>query len=257
MNQDIFDDIMGFALSIITSEDYLSQLDDEIYVSNVKFGAGLRKFGDDFNQNKLKPGLYPVAPGTDLENLHFRSKKEKEEYVESLGDAVHWYAVVKKGNKNFAYNGYPSESPFEIELDPKRAFGLNAQEEGSHGFCQSIALISYLGKQNILSKNKDDEARYKENMYIITDWLAKFTKENDFSWDLDDFQENGWLKDETVTFLMKRYKSIAKNQKIFLSTLFNFVNLSTMKGFLETWFTEDPDELSDDDELIDDADLDY
>lgn len=255
MNKDIFKDIMGFALSVITSQDYLSSLG--IYVNDVLYDSTLREFADKFNRSKIDPGLYPVASATDLANFRFEDDAEKEEYIESLGNAVHWYAVVKNGKKYLVYNGYPSKSPYEVEFDSKRAFGLNAQEEGSHGFCQSIALISYLGEQDILSKNKDDEKRYRENSYIITDWLANFTKKNDFYWDLSEFKKGGFLKAETISFLMKRYKSISKNKEIRLSTLFNFVNLPTMKNFLDTWFIEDPDELSDDEELIDEDQLDY
>lgn len=251
-HNDIFDNIMEFSLSVITSTDYLASLNggEGIFVGDILYGNFLREFADQFNNGTLQPGLYPVVPGTDTDNFLFETDEEKDDFLNEIGRAVHWFAVRRDGNRLLAFNGYSSNSPQEIELDGSRSFGLNAQEEGSHGFCQTIALMSYLKQENLLSDNDDDEKRYKENLWIITNWLKDFTKQNDFVWTFDVIRENQLLKENTINFLSNRYKKIRDSETISLSQLFYFITLTREKSALEKWFDEEGDELSDDDDLL-------
>lgn len=233
MNQDIFDNIIEFALSVITSKEYLNDLN--IFVSDILYDDSLKEFVKNFNNKKTKPGLYPVANNVDLSNFE---EEDQKEIIDTLGDCVHWYAIREDKNKGqLILNGYPSKSPeFEIEYDKNRSFGLNAQEEGSHSFCQAISLISFLGEENILSEKLNDQDRYHDNVSIIVNWLKKFTKENDFNWDINDRNIYNFLKKETINYLINRYKEVKNNHIIKLSLLFNFISLKTNYKYLETWF---------------------
>lgn len=234
--QEHFDSIISLALDAISSREYLEGL--KIYVSDVLYDETLTAFVSDFNKGNIRPGLYPIANNVNLKDF---SEWERKEILESLPNTVHWFVVVKRNDKLMALNGYPSSSPGDHVLVKSRSRGLNAQAEGSHGVCQSISLMSYLGEENILSKKRNKEARYEENLHIILGWLKKFTKKNDIYWSVKDIP----LKKDTLVFFRAKQKN--KSDKIFLSDLFNFIADESNKDLLLKWFREE-EVLSDDED---------
>lgn len=265
---DIFDNIIKSALSTITSKHYLSIIG--IYVHDVLYDQYLEDFIISFNKNdkKIKPGLYPVATGVGLGNF---KESERKEMLEDIGNSVHWYAIRKENGKLYSFNGYSEKSPIielsdregygvdkkyskakiekfktkndQVFMDPERSFGLSAQEDYSHGFCQSISLMSYLGDEGLLSKKVEDEVRFRENMYIVLKWLKKFVAQNDYMWDVSNLmKQKDFLKKESINIILKRKKT---NKKVItLRDLFNYITLKENDKLLNEWFTQ---EESDDD----------
>ena len=70
----------------------------------------------------------------------------------------------------------------------------------------------YHGEKHILSQNKNEEERYKENVDIALKWLVKFTKKNDIVFKLT---KHVIFKRKTVDFLKTFVKIKTDNCHVF------------------------------------------
>lgn len=231
MNQDIFDDLISLCLDTIPSKEYLND-HVGIFVSDVLYKSELKKFIQDYNRDptKISPGLYPILDDPLLDD------NESKEFLEQ---SVHYYGV---NSDHRIANGYLNGFDFD---DGKIVNGLNldAQEDGSHGFCQTIALMFYHNEHDKLSLSQDPynedkdskERRYKENVKICLDWLINFTMNYDFEFPIN----NDIFLPESIKFL-KTYKTIKKSVR--LNRLLRIVNSKKHESFLYTWFEGEDEE---------------
>lgn len=237
MDQEIYDNLISVSLDTISSEYYLKLYG--IYRSQILYDQKLQKFAKKLNKGEAKPGIYPIAPGVDLSNINFNTPKEKKDFIDNIGATVHYYSI-NPADVNTIANGYPAGCPFDAVFT--KAVGLNAQEEGSHGFCQTFALIYYQGEKDILSKNKNDEERYRENIDIALKWLIKFTKKNDIVFNLTYIpREKVIFKKKTIDYL-NSIKKIKTNKEVTLFHIFTILNYKKNDKFFSEWFSGEGDE---------------
>lgn len=235
MNQDIFDNLISLCLDTIPSKEYLKD-HVGIFVSDVLYKSKLKKFIEDYNRNptKISPGLYPILDDPNLDD---------NETKEVLEQSVHYYGV--NSNHQIA-NGYLDGFDF---FDGKilRGLNLDAQEDGSHGFCQTIALMFYHNEHHKLNLSQDPynededskEIRYKQNVKICLDWLINFTKKYDKKYDFEFPVNKDIFLPESIKFL-HTYKTIKKS--VTLNRLLQIVNLKKHESFLYNWFDEEDEE---------------
>ena len=225
MNQDIFDNLISLCLDTIPSKEYLKDYVG-IFVSDVLYKESLNKFIQDYNRDptKISPGLYPILDDPNVDD---------NETNEVLEQSVHYYGV--NPNHEIA-NGYLDGFDF-FDGEIKSGLNLDAQEDGSHGFCQTIALMFYHNEHHKLSlspdpDNEDEdskERRYKQNVKICLDWLIDFTKKYNFEFPIN----KDIFLPESIKFL-HTYKTIKKS--VTLNRLLQIVKLKKHESFLYNWF---------------------
>lgn len=138
INQAIYDELVQFVLETISSPEYLVPLG--IYVPNNPMLFS--NFKKQYNSNNTKPGIYPISAGQ---------------------GSVHYVGVRNENGTLSVGNGYPDD------LKLRNSVGLNAQEDHSHGLCQTFALMFYLNSENQLKPGE-----YVKNVPIGLKFLVDF-----------------------------------------------------------------------------------
>jgi len=179
-----------------------------------------------------------------FKNNQKRSKIAPGIYVQSfVGHSKHYYAVRKEKDGSITIgNGYSATGGFG-----KYGKGLDAQENHSHGLCQTYALMYYLTDDDLLT-----EGEYEENALTAIKYLEDFTKKYDFNWSTAGvakdlkilcFNENHEQERKTLWEKLKgmrgkgaRVKNPNKGQEFTLSGLVKFVASKKCSDNFITWF---------------------
>lgn len=172
--------LIGLVTDTISSENYCetwdiprftikAQVDEKTYT--ISKNADWYKFVAEFNQEAKKGKkelLAKFPPGL---------------YVEDFGDniGVHFYGL---NNKGVMANGYPSAGGF---VNGK---GLGFQENNSHGFCQTFAIMHYLGVSFHDFKSGNTKSVWESNGRKALNFLYEFTLERPWAWSIDEIEEN-------------------------------------------------------------------
>jgi hypothetical protein len=138
IDQSIYDELVQFVLETISSPEYLVPLGIHV-PNNPMLGSNFVK---QYNSNNIKPGIYPIS---------------------APQGGVHYVGVRNENGTLYLGNGYPDD------LKLRNSVGLNAQENHSHGLCQTFALMFYLRSENQLKPGD-----YVKNIPIGLNFLVNF-----------------------------------------------------------------------------------
>ena len=169
MNQDLFDEIMLFFLSSISSRSYLNSegVDIPRFRPVTNWTAFQKRLTTKAGRARLKPGLYPRSFGK---------------------TGVHFYAVRKdEDGEPLVANGYVSRGG----LASNYSVGLDAQADHSHGLCQTYAIMFYNGDEGLLKKGRTN---YFANVIIgltyLRNWIRKDRYARDREWSIPSMLRN-------------------------------------------------------------------
>ena len=208
MEQCLFDQLILFVLETISSEDYLNNLG--IYrPAKINWD----RFKQQVARQTVKPGIYPRNVGR---------------------GSVHYYGVRQGLTKEVA-NGYKSLGG----LDSRYAFGLDAQEDHSHGLCQTFALMFYCGEEDRLGRGRHE---YFNNVLVGLRFLLDFIDADYYN------REKVWTPNQilnTMTRVCKNHSNaeilnsikLIGRTEIHLSNIIKFLLKPKYRQNLETWFT--------------------
>lgn len=249
--------LMGLVLSTISSDNYLKAY--KIRNSNIK----AQTFIDSDNNVRISPDSDWSKFIEKFNNLAKQGKKVLLKtyppglYVEDFGDyGVHFYGLNKNG---IMANGYPSNGDFT------NGVGFGYQEESSHGFCQTFALMHVLGMKNDFKSSNDDPSVWSDNGKKAVKFLVNFTTKYNWEWlDLDELYKE--LSNIPITppcpynqkDVEKLIKGVYKNDSVLLSDLVKI--LVKNEEHFDKWYEDrdEPEEETEDEteEETEDEDMD-
>lgn len=218
MKQCLFDEIVLFVLETVSSKEYLNELG--IYrPATVNWNAFKKKV----TKQTVEPGIYPRSFGS---------------------GSVHYYAV-RNGMVKQVGNGYPSID----DLNEDYAIGMDAQEDHSHGLCQTYALMFYFFEEGRLKKG---ERNYFKNVLIGFEFLLEFITANrderDRCWSAASMYENMHRVCEYEGHIDERIdhvNALARKGNICLVDLIKLILNKKHRNNLKVWFETDDDECCD------------
>lgn len=199
MDQNLFDCLMLLTLETVSSENYLKNY--KIYREKPIKQNEWKKFTKRIveQDRSLQPGIYP------------------ESFDKG---SVHYHAIKKVGREKVIGNGYPQYSEDYKDFG-NYYVGLNAQEDHSHGLCQTYALMFYFNHENLLQPGQ-----YRKNVDIGLEWLQNFVKKHDWAWSREElYNRCDIIINDSDTITLSRIISILRDSK--------------NKFFLDTWFKDD------------------
>jgi len=208
---------------------------------------------------QVDPETYTIRPDADwwtfqkkFNTLSKNRKKLLEEYppglyVQDFGEniGVHFYGLDDQG---IMVNGYPDTAGFS------NAIGLGFQEDHSHGFCQTYAIMHILGIDIGLesrdSKDDDRHEVYMRNGHKALDFLKDFTRDHPWGWEnSEEFEDQlpeincEYDKDEMKSLLKalvnkekpkKKGKKTKKDKTIYLTDIVQVIVNNS--DHFENWF---------------------
>lgn len=220
MQQCMFDEIVLFILETVSSEEYLKEIGIHRSKPITNWSAFKKKITN--QSEKLVPGIYPLSFGR---------------------GGVHYYAVRQDGKLKKIGNGYSSVDhlPSGVETDlGKYAVGLDAQEDHSHGLCQTYALMFLFKKEKLLKKG---EKNYFKNVLIgfryLIDFINEDYDERERCWTYNTMLDN--MSTVCKNHETERLKNLKANfkKKFCLTDLIEMVLNPKFRDNLKTWFSDD------------------
>jgi hypothetical protein len=218
-SQHLYDSLISLLLDTISSRDYLDYY--EITVNDILYDKDLKEFGNKYNSGKAKSGMYPIVV---IDSSHFETKEDEQEFLENIEESVHYYSISDIGKyTGRIVNGYKSGSPNVVKFN--NGVGLDFQEEGTHGFCQTFALINYLEPDVFLYMKK---GRYLHNALVCINWVKKFVHEHDFRFEV-----------KVLPPIQQIFFKSLRKRVIMLSQIAEIVSNKVNGTLFKEWFTGD------------------
>ena len=247
LSQCVYNEFIKFVLDTISSKDYLEREPRKIHIHEKIFP---QTFEENVKKQQIKPGIYPIKDIRYSKSWQTQNPEQKRpaEVSNKEDIPVHFFGVRREQTLLVAGNGY--EGNDDVELDSTYSIGLGVQRDGSHGLCQTFALMFYHRKEGLLQKGKGDEKKYFKNVEIGLKYLQEYTKEKDSEWDdIKDVKKNmiqlckGEKYEKERDEQLNRCKVRNGGERIRLSLIIKKIILSTKnKKLLKKWYDTDPED---------------
>ena len=214
-SQDIYDSLMLLVTGTIGSEDFCKIYN--VYRSLVMFPNNWTKFTQNINtKTNVRKGIYPLWIDTN-----------------SGIDEVHYWGVFWHNEKRcfVTGNGYPT--PGE-GLDCRLAYGLDLQENNSHGLCMIYALMfSELGPDGIY-KTGLRKGEYFKNVSEGLNWIRKWIYNNKllypYEWD-----QGALLREIPKMDVLWILKNLGNNGIVKITDIIEILNSKVNKELQIIW----------------------
>ena len=214
--QDIYDSLMLLVTGTIGSEDFCNTYN--VYRSQVMYPNNWNKFTQNINaKTNLPKGIYPLWIDTNLGI-----------------DEVHYWGVFWHNEKGcfVTGNGYPT--PGE-GLDGRLAYGLDLQENNSHGLCMIYALMfSELGPEGIYKMGLR-KGEYIKNVSKGLNWVRKWIHTNRTLYPYE------WDREALINEIPKRevlwiLNNLGNNGIVKITDIIGILNSKVNKGRQIIWY---------------------